>query len=331
MCWFSKNGRNDTMTAVQSAYFSSITGTGSYLPETIVSNADLAIRVDTSHEWIVERTGIHQRHIVSASETCTTMAIEAARGALKAANTSVEEVEMIVVATCTPDAVFPSTACMVQAGLGAPAGIAFDVQAACSGFIYALSVADSAIRLGTVKKALVIGSEVMSRGIDWEDRKTCILFGDGAGALLLEADSHPGILSISMGADGREKDILSWNNLPGAFIQMQGNKVFKQAVHKLYDITQAAIELQGLVSTDIDWMVPHQANIRIIQATADKLGMSMDKVIITLDKQGNTSGASIPLALNSGICDGRIKKNQLILLEAFGAGLTWGTALVRMR
>jgi 3-oxoacyl-[acyl-carrier-protein] synthase III len=318
------------MSTLLPAYFSKITGTGAYLPKAVVTNADLAQRVDTSDEWIVERTGIQQRHIAGKEETCTTMAIEAARNALKAANVSPNEVEMIVVATCTPDAVFPSTACMVQGALGVSSGIALDVQAACSGFIYALSVADNAIRLGTVKKALVVGSEVMSRGIDWQDRKTCILFGDGAGALVLEASSTPGILSISMGADGREKEILYWENRPDAFIHMQGNRVFKLAVHKLHDITEEAIHRQGFKASDIDWMVPHQANIRIIKATADKLGMSMEKVIVTLDKQGNTSGASIPLALNSGICDGRIKKDQLIILEAFGAGLTWGTALLRM-
>lgn len=318
------------MTVVQSAHFSRIAGTGAYLPKVVLTNEELAKRVDTTHEWIVERTGIHQRHIVSEAETCTSMAVEAARQALEAAGVCAAEVDMIVIATCTPDAVFPSTACMVQASLGAPAGIALDVQAACSGFIYALSVADNAIRLGTVKKALVIGSEVMSRGVDWQDRKTCILFGDGAGAILLEASSKPGILSVSMGADGRKKDILYWGNHPNAFIEMQGNKVFKLAVHKLHEITQEAIKRQGLNEKDIDWMVPHQANIRIIQCTADKLGMSMDQVIITLDKQGNTSGASIPLALNRGIAEGRIKKGHLVLLEAFGAGLTWGTALVRM-
>jgi 3-oxoacyl-[acyl-carrier-protein] synthase-3 len=208
--------------------------------------------------------------------------------------------------------------------------MAFDVQAACSGFMYALHLADNAIRLGSVKKALVIGSEVMSRGIDWQDRKTCILFGDGAGAVLLDASLDPGILSTSVGADGREKEILCWGNKPGDFIHMEGSKVFKLAVHQLQTITEEALRKQALEGSALDWMVPHQANIRIIQATAHKLGISMDKVIITLDTQGNTSAASIPLALNSGVRDGRIKEGQLILLEAFGAGLSWGTALIRM-
>lgn len=318
------------MYSPKSAYFSRISGTGGYLPETIVTNADLEKRLDTTDQWIVDRTGIKQRHIVNASETCSTMAILAARQAIEAAQASADEIDMIVVATCTPDAVFPSTACVVQGALGVPPGIAFDVQAACSGFMYALYLADNAIRLGSVKKALVIGSEVMSKGVDWQDRKTCVLFGDGAGAVLLEASVGPGILSTSLGADGREKEILSWGNQPGDFIHMEGSKVFKLAVHKLQAITEDALKLQGLLGSDLDWMVPHQANIRIIQATADKLGMSMDKVIITLDTQGNTSAASIPLALNSGIRDGRIKKGQLILLEAFGAGLSWGTALIRM-
>jgi 3-oxoacyl-[acyl-carrier-protein] synthase-3 len=307
-----------------------MTGTGGYLPKHVVTNADLEKRIDTSDEWIIERTGIKQRHIVNGADTCTSMAIAAARDALAAANIKPDAVEMIVVATCTPDHIFPSTACLVQAALGIPPGIALDVQAACSGYIYALSVADNAIRVGLVKTALVIGSEVMSRGVDWADRKTCILFGDGAGAVVLEASKEPGILSVNMGADGREKDILCWDNQPGAFIHMEGSKVFKLAVHKLHDIAIAAVQKQGLQGTDIDWMVPHQANIRIIQATAQKLGISMDRVIITLDTQGNTSGASIPLALNRGVRDGKIKKDQLILLEAFGAGLTWGTALIKM-
>ncbi len=309
--------------------FAKIAGTGSYLPKTILSNADLAERVDTTHEWILERTGIVSRHIASLSETTTEMAVAAAKKALAAANTLPNEIDLIVVATCTPDKNFPSTACHVQQALDIPPCPAFDLQAACSGFVYGVSVVDQFIRSGHTKKALLIGAESMSRVVDWQDRRTCILFGDGAGAVVIEAAETPGILATQVSADGREKDILFLDNSPGATLQMQGNSVFKLAVNQLDKIAGKILADQNLTIAALDWLIPHQANIRIIQATAEKLGLPMEKVILTLDHHGNTSAASIPLALDIGIQQQKVKRGQLLLLEAFGGGLTWGSALIR--
>ncbi len=309
--------------------WSKITGTGSYLPKGVLTNFDLEKKVDTSNAWIVERTGILQRHISNHEETAVMMGSQAARKALQAADKTGDDVDMVLVATCTPDKIFPSTACLIQQELGIKPGAAFDIEAACSGFIYALSVADKFINSGSVKSILVVGTEVMSRTVDWQDRNTCVLFGDGAGAVLLEASDTPGILSSYISADGKHKDILYLNNAPNEYLQMQGNSVFKLAINMLDKVAQQTLEQNDISVSDIDWLVPHQANIRIIQATAEKLGIPMERVAITLNDQGNTSGASIPLALDSYIRAGKIKRGQTLLLEAFGGGLTWGTALIR--
>lgn len=309
--------------------YTRILATGGYLPTTILSNADLEKRVDTTHEWIVERTGIHNRHIASKDETTMFMACEAAKRALETAGISKDTIDMIIVATCTPDKVFPSTACLVQEALDIPNCPAFDLQAACSGFIYGLSIIDQFIRQGTVKRALLIGSESMSRIIDWNDRRTCVLFGDGAGAVILEASTTPGVLSTELSADGRQKDILYLENKPGAFVSMQGNAVYKLAVNRFGEAAMSILLANGLTVAEVDWFVPHQANIRIILATAEKLGLPQDHIIFTLANQGNTSAASVPLALDAGIREGKIKRGQHLLLEAFGGGLTWGTALIK--
>ncbi len=311
--------------------FSKIIGTGGYLPETILSNYELEKRVETSHDWIVSRTGIHQRHIANEAETTTKIGSFAAKKAMDMASVLPSDIDMVVVATCTPDLVFPSTACLIQAELGIKPGPAFDIQAACSGFMFALSVADKFIRNGSVKRALIIGSEVMSRILDWSDRKTCVLFGDGAGALVLEASSDPGILSCDVCSDGREGlDMLSLGNYPNNTLKMQGNSVFRMAVNMLDQVALSALNANGLVPSDIDWLIPHQANIRIIEAAASKLNVSMDRVVLTLHEQGNTSAASIPLALDAAFRDGRIVSKQHILLESFGGGLTWGTAIIKV-
>ncbi len=309
--------------------FSKIIGTGSYLPQKSLSNADLSKSVDTSDEWIVSRTGIKTRHIANSTETTSEMGALAAKEALAAAGILPADIDMIVVVTCTPDKIFPPTACLIQQKLGIPPCPAFDIEAACSGFMYGLSVVDQFVRSGMVKRPLLIGAEVMSKIVDWQDRRTCILFGDGAGAVVLEASKEPGILSTEIGADGKYHNILYVDNAPGAFIQMQGNAVFKLAVNMLDKVASKVLADHQLSINDIDWLVPHQANIRIIQATAEKLGLPMEKVILTLSEQGNTSGASIPLALDHGIKSGKIKSGQHLLLEAFGGGLTWGTALIR--
>ncbi len=309
--------------------FARIMATGTYLPKTILSNDDIAKQVETSHEWILERTGIEKRHIAADFETTTMMGAWAAREALQTADISPEEIDMVIVATCTPDKVFPSTACLIQQELGIPPGPAFDVQAACSGFIYGLSIIDQFIRSGMIKRALLIGSEAMSRVVDWQDRRTCVLFGDGAGAVLLEATSKPGILATHISADGRQKDILYLENNRDAYIQMQGNSVFKLAVNMLGEVAIKTLIENNLTVSDIDWLIPHQANLRIIQATALKLGLPLERVVVTLSSQGNTSSASIPLALDTAIRQQKIKPGHHLLLEAFGGGLTWGTALVR--
>lgn len=318
--------------------YSRIEGTGSYLPEKILTNFDLEKMVETTHEWIVERTGICKRHIAGEHETALYMAEKASLEAMTAASLKPSDIGMIIVATTTPMKMFPSTACMLQERLGIAGCPAFDLNStACAGFVYALSIADQYIRSGAIKHALVIGSEVMSKVIDWNDRTTCILFGDGAGAVILGASNEPGILSTHLHADGTHKDVLSLSvnigkplDVEGAlYIQMKGNQLFKLAVNilgKLFDETLAANQLQ---KESVDWLVPHQANIRIIEAMAKKLDLPLDRVALTLEEQGNTSSASIPLALDKTIRDGRIKRGDLLLLEGFGGGLAWGSALIK--
>lgn len=319
--------------------YSKIGGTGSYLPAQILTNHDLEKKLDTSHAWIVERTGIERRHIANENETTEIMGAKAAKMAMEAANIEPNEIGLIIVASCTPEKMFPSTACLIQEILDIPKAPAFDIQAACSGFIYALSVADNFIRMGQVKHALVIGSETMSKVLDWKDRKTCVLFGDGAGAVLLSRSETPGILSTEISADGRHKDILYLDNQKGnqkerdtafnPYLQMQGNLVFRLAVNMLDQVAVTAMVKNKLECSDVDWLVPHQANIRIIQAMAEKLKIPMERVAMTLKDHGNTSAASIPLTLDTYIRQGSIKRNQILLLEAFGGGLTWGTATIR--
>lgn len=315
--------------------YSKILGTGSYLPEKIITNFDLEKMVDTTNEWILERTGIGERHIAGEDENAVTMAEQASRAALKVAGIQPDQIEMIIVSSTTPNMVFPSTACLLQERFGISGCAAFDLNAsACAGFMYALSIADQFIRTGTIKNALVIGSEVMSRVINWRDRGTCVLFGDGAGAIVLEKSKEPGILSTHLHADGMHKDVLYLPlgtrvtpNLES--VQMMGNQLFKLAVNVLGDLFDETLNANDLQKKDIHWLIPHQANIRIIQAMAKKLDMTLDRVAITLDKQGNTSSASIPLALDKAIRDGRIKRGQMLLMEGFGGGLAWGSALVK--
>ncbi len=318
--------------------YSKLIGTGSYLPEKVLSNFDLEKFVDTSNEWIIERTGIHRRHIAADNETPAIMAEKAARQAMEAAGVTPDEIGLIIVATTTPEKMFPSTACLLQEKLGIAGCPAFDLNStACAGFVYGLSIADQFIRTGMVKKALVIGSEMMSKIVDWNDRATCVLFGDGAGAVVLGASDEPGILSTHLHADGTYKDVLSLQvrfGKPTAmeealYIQMTGNQLFKLAVHILADLFDETLAANSLTKSDIDWLVPHQANIRIIQAMAKSLNLPMERVAITLDEQGNTSSASIPLALDKAVRDGRIKKGEMLLLEGFGGGLAWGSALIK--
>ncbi len=313
-----------------------IIGTGGYLPENIVTNQQLAERVETSDEWIFERTGIRSRCIVAAHETAASMAEIAARQAIEAAQIEPNDIDLIIVATGTPDNVYPSTACLLQNRLGVTGGVAFDIQAACSGSIFALSIADQYIKSGAAKTVLIVGSEVCSRIVDWTDRGTCILFGDGAGAMLLQASTEVGVLSTHIHSDGQYEDLLNCPN-PQAmgdeeslgYIAMRGNEVFKVAVNTLGRIVDETLEAHNMDKSEIDWLVPHQANIRIIAATAKKLKMSMEQVVVTLETQGNTSSASVLLAFNEAVRDGRIQRGQTVLLEAFGAGFTWGSALVR--
>ena len=322
--------------------YSRITGTGSYLPPRKLSNADLvaelaATGLETSDDWIVERTGIRARHFVADGIFSSDLAFEAAKNALQAANRSAQEVDLIIVATSTPDMVFPSTACILQNKLGANGGIAFDLQAVCTGFVYALSVADSMIKSGAANCALVVGAEVFSRILDFKDRTTCVLFGDGAGAVVLEASDTPGILASDLHADGKHVGILC---VPGhvaggavsgdPVLKMDGQAVFKLAVGVLEDAARAALSKAGKTENDIDWMIPHQANIRIMQSTAKKLKLPMDKVIVTVDQHGNTSAASIPLALDYGVRSGKIKPGQTLLLEGVGGGFTWGAVILNL-
>ena len=316
-----------------------ITGTGSALPRRVVTNHELAQTVDTSDEWIVERSGIHQRHIAGEGETTSTLAIAAARAALAAAGVEGRQIELIVLATTTPDQTFPATATIVQDAIGANGGIAFDVAAVCSGFLYALGVADSMLRAGMASRALVIGAETMTRLLDWDDRATCVLFGDGAGAVVLEAGEGgadaPGILATHLHADGAHNELLYVDGGPSTtqtvgHLRMKGREVFRHAVSNLADVLANVLAEQGYTPADIDWVVPHQANQRILDATARKLGLPAEKVVVTVDRHANTSAASVPLALDCAVRDGRICPGQLIVLEAMGGGFTWGASLIRM-
>ena len=317
-----------------------IAGTGSYLPEKVLTNDDLTKLVDTSDEWIAARTGIRERHVAAEGETTSDLAYQASLRALEAAGVEAGELDLIIMGTTTPDLIFPSAACLLQHKLGANGCPAFDVNAACSGFIYALTIADKFIRSGAAKTALVVGSETLTRMLDWSDRGTCVLFGDGAGAVVLKADAETGILSTHMHADGGKKELL-WNPVgvsvgfkpeehnAGVRVLMTGNEVFKHAVKALDSVVDEALEANGLDKHQLDWLVPHQANLRIIEATAKRLDMPMDRVIVTVDKHGNTSSASVPLALDQAVRSGQIQRGQLVLLEAFGGGFTWGSALLR--
>ena len=316
--------------------YARLIGTGSYLPGNPVTNDDLAARgIETNDEWIVSRTGIRSRHLASPGTTSSEMGLIAAQRALEMAGISATDLDLIVVATSTPDFIFPSTACLIQAKLGNKGAAAFDVQAVCAGFTYALGIAEKFIRSGSHKKALVIGAEVFSRILDWKDRGTCVLFGDGAGAVVLDASDKPGILATAMHADGSQNGIL---NVPGQicggqvtgdpFLRMDGQAVFKFAVRVLADIADEVCQMAGIQTGDVDWLIPHQANIRIIEATGKKLGVDRNKVIVTVDRHGNTSAASVPLALDEAVRDGRIQRGQKVLVEGVGGGFTWGAALL---
>jgi 3-oxoacyl-[acyl-carrier-protein] synthase III len=324
------------VTAIRSV----VIGCGSYLPQRILTNAELATRIDTSDEWIVERTGIRQRHIAAEGEFTSHLAINAARAALADAGIDPQSIDLIVLGTSTPDNTFPATAVAVQAALGITHGAAFDLQAVCSGFIFALSTADSLLRTGNFKRALVMGAETFSRILDWNDRGTCVLFGDGAGAIVLEAQQQPGdasdrgILTTHLRSDGRHKAKLYVDGGPSStrtvgYLRMEGRAVFKHAVGMITDVIYDAFKATGTTAEDIDWFVPHQANKRIIDASAHKLHIAPQKVVLTVDLHGNTSAASIPLALAVAVHDGRVKKGDLVLLEAMGGGFTWGSALLR--
>lgn len=311
--------------------FAKIAGTGSYLPNKILTNAELESMVDTTDDWIVARTGIKERHIAAEGEFTSDLAVNAAKNAIESAGITAADIDLIIVATTTPDKIFPSVATMVQRKLGIAGCPAFDVQAVCSGFIYALTTADNFIKVGSSKCALVIGAETFSRITDYSDRGNCILWGDGAGAVILQASSEQGIISTHLHADGNYESMLHVpRNANGIdTVVMEGNPVFKMAVNTLDQIVDETLAANNMQKTDIDWLVPHQANIRILQATAKKLDMSMDRVVVTVDKHGNTSAASIPLALDTAVRDGRIKRGDVILMEAFGGGFTWGSALVK--
>ena len=316
-----------------------ILGTGSYLPARVLTNAELERMVETTDQWIVERTGIRERHIAAEDETSSTMGLEAARRALAAAGVDAQQIDLIIVATTTPDLVFPATACLIQERLGIHECPAFDVQAVCTGFVYALTIAEKFIRTGSARNALVIGSEVLSRIIDWNDRSTCVLFGDGAGAVVLGRSDEPGIVSAHLHADGQYKDLLcvptgiGTNHRRDAalrpFVRMEGSEVFKVAVTTLGRIVDETLAANRMQQSDITWLVPHQANIRIIAATAKKLGLPMERVVVTVDRHGNTSAASIPLAFDEAVRDGRIRRGDTVLMEAFGGGFTWGSVLLR--
>ncbi len=316
--------------------YSRVAGTGSYLPERVMTNDDLAKIVETSDEWIASRTGIRARHIAAEDQKASDLALPAAQRALEAAGVSATELDLIIVATTTPDMAFPSTACILQAKLGASGCPAFDVQAVCTGFVYALATADMFIRSGQARTALVVGTETFTRLLDWTDRGTCVLFGDGAGAVVLKASEEPGIVATRLHADGSHAEILcvaggvSNGNVTGdPFVRMDGNTVFKLAVKALADVADEVLGAAGLVHADVDWFIPHQANIRIIESAARKLGLPMERVVACVARHGNTSAASIPLALDEAVRDGRIQPGHNVLLEGVGGGFTWGAALVR--
>ncbi len=319
--------------------YSRIIGTGSYLPAKVLTNHDLEKMVDTTDEWIIDRTGIRERHIAAEGETSASMGEQAARRAIQAAGVAMKDIDLIIVATTTADQIFPSTACLVQERLGVHGCAAFDVQAVCTGFVYALGIADKFMRTGAAKCALVIGSETLSRITDWTDRTTCVLFGDGAGAVVLAASDKPGIVSSHLHADGQYKDLLKvpagisqgYNQVVNgtAYMKMEGSEVFKVAVNTLGRIVDETLAANSMKKSDIQWLVPHQANHRIIAATAKKLDMSMDHVVLTVDRHGNTSAASIPLAFDEAVRDGRIKSGDTVLMEAFGGGFTWGSVLLK--
>jgi 3-oxoacyl-[acyl-carrier-protein] synthase III len=317
--------------------YSRIAGTGKYLPERVLTNFDLEKMVETSDEWIRSRTGIERRHIAADDQATSDLAFEAARIAIEDSGLAPSAIELIIVGTTTPDLIFPNVATLVQERLGIPAVPAFSIEAACSGFVYALTVADQFVRNGQVKHALVIGAETMSRIIDWTDRETCVLFGDGAGAVVLEAAEEPGIIYSKICADGRYRDLLYASrgvsarpkDTSDSVLRMKGNEVFRVAVKTLETIVDEVVEANGLKKGEIDWLIPHQANIRIIQATARRLQLPMERVILTVQEHGNTSAASVPMALDTAIRDGRIKRGDLLLLEAFGGGFTWGASLIR--
>jgi len=315
--------------------YSRIVGTGKYLPERILTNADLEKMVETTDEWIKSRTGIEYRHIAADDQGTSDLAYRAALAALENAGLGPNDIDLVVVGTTTPDLIFPNVGCLVQEKLGIKSCPAFSLEAACSGFLYGLVVADQFIRLGQARRALVIGAETMSRIIDWTDRETCVLFGDGAGAVILEAAETPGIIYSTLGADGRYRDLLyassgvSLRQREGAALRMKGNEVFKVAVKTLENLVDDVVEKNHLEKGQIDWLIPHQANIRIISATAKRLEMPMERVILTVREHGNTSAASVPMALDTAIRDGRIERGDLLLLEAFGGGFTWGASLIR--
>jgi 3-oxoacyl-[acyl-carrier-protein] synthase-3 len=317
--------------------YSRIVGTGSYLPSRVMTNADFAARLDTSDAWIRERTGIVQRHIADESQASSDLALEASRRALQAAGVAAGELDLIVVATSTPDYIFPSTACLLQAKLGAKGCAAFDVQAVCSGFVYGLCVADNFVKSGAAKRVLVVGAEVFSRILDWNDRGTCVLFGDGAGAVVLAADSKPGIHASVLHADGSQVDMLS---VPGnvckgritgsPYLQMNGQGVFKYAVRVLDEVARETVAAAGMSLADVDWLIPHQANVRILEATARKLGIAAEKLVVTVDHHGNTSAASVPLALDEFVRAGKIRAGHRVLMEGVGGGFTWGASLATL-
>jgi len=319
--------------------YSRIVGTGRYLPEKVLTNFDLEKMVETSDEWIRSRTGIERRHIAADGQYTSDLSFAAAEDAIKSAGIDASEIDFIVIGTTTPDTIFPNIACTVQEKLGLHGCPAFSLETACSGFLYGLSIADQFIRGGQSKCALVVGAETLSRIVDWEDRQTCVLFADGAGAAILKPSEEPGIISTQLGADGQYRDLLYFptgasvkptDDSEKSVIQMKGNEVFKVAVRTLGNIVEEILADNGLEKSDIDWLIPHQANIRIIQATAKRLNMPMERVILTVQDHGNTSAASVPMALDVAVKDGRVKPGDLVLLEAFGGGFTWGAALVRM-
>ena len=319
--------------------YSKITGTGRYLPERVLTNADLEDIVETTDEWIRTRTGVERRHLAAEDETTSNLCIEAAKVAMEAADVKPEDIDLIVIGTTTPDLVFPNIATLVQHALGIHGCPAFSIEAACTGFIYALATADKFIRAGETQCALVIGAEIITKLVDWSDRTTCVLFGDGAGAVIVKPSDEPGIISTHLGADGQYKELLYYPVGPSkdlitagtdkVGIIMRGNEVFKVAVKTLGAVAQEALKANNIDQSDLDWLIPHQANLRIIQATAKRLKLPLEKVIVTVQDHGNTSAASVPMALDVGVRDGRIKRGQLVLMEAFGGGFTWGSVLMR--